>query len=71
MSLNGMRHVTFFPKSQNVNATELGHEYKAHSARILEMSFIQIQAKIYRVEMNPLTIFQLPIIHSVCPPNFA
>ena len=35
MSLNGMRHVTFFPKSQNVNATELGHEYKAHSARIL------------------------------------
>ena len=36
-----------------MNATELGHEYKAHSARILEMSFIQIQAKIYRVEMNP------------------
>ena len=35
MSLNGMRHVTFFPGSQNVNATELGHEYKAHSARIL------------------------------------
>ena len=52
MSLNGMRHVTFFPGSQNVNATELGHEYKAHSARILEMSFIQIQAKIYRGEMN-------------------
>lgn len=56
MSLNGMRHVTFFPRSPNVNATELGHEYKAHSARILEMSFIQIQAKIYRVEMNPQSI---------------
>ena len=52
MSLNGMSHVTFFPRSPNVNATELGHEYKAHSARILEMSFIQIQAKIYRGEMN-------------------
>lgn len=39
-----------------MNKTELGYEYKAHSARILEMSFIQIQAKIYRVEMNPQSI---------------
>ena len=39
-----------------MNATELGHEYKAHSSRILEMSFIQIQAKIYREEMNPQSI---------------
>ena len=37
MSLNGMRRVTFFPRNPNVNATELGHEYEAHSARILEM----------------------------------
>ena len=58
MSLNGMRHVTFFPRSPRASpgATELGHEYKAHSSRILEMSFIQIQAKIYRVEMNPPSI---------------